>query len=261
MLAESEAKFMLDGITLDGEQATVKFHTAAGWNVKFCGETLNGTVSGTGVEYVVQRNVNTGNDIWVELTNGDLSYAFNAKMVRNNVLLGSTSGAELPAGIVYRDDATAEMTTNGISFSYEKYELEDPDEIIFKQDRYFGLTNEYFGCNINDLYDVTLTFEVETADVNEDFILKMYGCVGNYSVGYLLDGKCIEANGTNKRIVTMTFLVDELTKKLFAQYESMDTLMWRIDNANNTNGKYRFYEDMKITLTKVSYTKDGRMGE
>ena len=259
MLAESEAKFMLDGIVLDGDVANVKFHTAEGWTVKFCGETLNGTTGGKGVEYNVQRNVNTGNDIWIELTKGDLSYTFNAKMVRNTVHLGTVTGETLPAGIVYRNDATAEVTANGVSFGYEKYVLEDPEDIIFKQDRYFGLTKEYFGCDLQDLYNVTLTFEVETEDINEDFLMMMYLCVGDYSVGYLMDGKRVYSNGTNKRTVTLTFLVDEMNKKIFAQYQNADRFIWRFENMNKSTGK--FYEDMKVTLTKVSYTKDGRMGE
>ena len=121
------------------------------------------------------------------------------------------------------------------------------------------MTKEYFGCDLQDLYNVTLTFEVETEDVNEDFLMTMYLCVGDYSVGYLMDGKRVYSNGTNKRTVTLTFLVDEMSKKIFAQYQNADRFIWRFENMNKSTGK--FYEDMKVTLTKVSYTKDGRMGE
>lgn len=259
MLAEGEAKFMLDGITLDGATANVVFHTAQGWTVKFCGTPLTGTTEGNGIRYEVQRNVNTGNDITIELEKGDLRYEFNAKMVRNTVYVEEFTGTEIPNGVIYRDDATATAGANGISLSYEKYVLDDPEDIIFEQDRYFGLTTDFFGCNIQDLYDVTLTFEVDSADIDDDFLLTMYICVGDYSIGYLLDAKTVYSNETNKRTVTATFLVDELSKKLFAQYEKADRLIWRFQNAIKEDGEYRFYEDMSVTLKKVSYTKDGRM--
>ena len=260
-LAESEAKFMLDGITLDGDEANVVFHTANGWDVTFCGTPLTGTTEGTGTRYSIQRNVNTGNDISIRLKKDDFEYVFNAKMVRNTVYVRELNGTDLPNGFLYRNDATATAGTNGIAVSYEKYLLDDPEDIIFKQDRYFGLNEDFFDCSIHDLYDITLTFEIETENVDDDFLLTMYACVGDYSIGYLLDAKTVYSNGSNKRTVTTTFLVDELDKKLFAQYEKIDQMIWRFQNAKKENGEYRFYEDMKVTLKEVSYTKDGRMGE
>ncbi|MBQ8885878.1 MAG: DUF4091 domain-containing protein [Clostridia bacterium] len=261
-LAEGDAKFMLSGISFDQDEATVDFIAAEGWDVTFCGNALTGTQSGSGVRYTVKRNVNTGNDITIELKKGDKTYTFEAKMVRNTVNVGGlVENGEIKAGIQAREDAVTAVTGNDVSFTFKKYELEDPEDIIFERDRYFALTDEYFGCPISELYDVTLTFEVDTTEVDTDFEMRMYMCVGGYDTSYLVDAKGLYSNGENKRVYTVTFLVDKLSRKQFAPYQKVDWLVWRLENAEETKNGYRLYEDMTVTLKKVSYTKYGRMGE
>ena len=265
MLAESDAKFMLSGISFEQDEATVDFVAAKGWDVTFCGENLKGTDIGGGTRYSVKRNVNTGNNIRIELKKDGVTYAFSAKMVRNTVNLGviAENGAA-KSGIEKREDADMRANDDGsVSVTFKKYELEDPADIVLEQERYFALTEEWFGCPIDELYDVTITFEVETedSDVDRDFVLRMYMSAGGYDSCYLVDAKTLYANGENKRTFTMTFIVDRLSKKLFGLYESVDRLLWRLDNYESGTDGYRIYEDMTITVKNISYTKYGRMSE
>ena len=171
-------------------------------------------------------------------------------------------GETLKKGIEARSDAVISADGDqSVSFLFKECELDDPADVVLEQDRYFSLTEEYFGCSINDLYDVTLTFEVESEDTDADFVLRMYMGADEYDTSYLVDAKGLYHNEESKREYTYTFLVDRLAQKYFDQYKNVNRLTWRTDNAQETGKDYRLYKDMKITLKKISYTKNGRMGE
>ena len=265
MLAESDAKFMLSGVGFDGSEATIEFYVADGYQVNFCGETLSGNVceSGTGRKYSVKRNVNTGNDISIELEKDGTVFSFAAKLARNHIYTDVFGDGEtLKKGIEARNDAVISADgEQSVSFLFKECELDDPADVVLEQDRYFSLTEEYFGCSIKDLYDVTLTFEVESEDTDVDFVLRMYMGADEYDTSYLVDAKGLYHNGESKREYTYTFLVDRLAQKYFDQYKNVNRLTWRTDNAQEAGKGYRLYKDMKITLKKISYTKNGRMGE
>ncbi len=278
LLAESDCQFIFGGIIFEPEQpnlGTMEFLVKNGYEVAVDSMVLSGTAKGGYASYQITRDCNTDNDFSISITGKEGTYTFAGKMVRNNVCIGSNEEDGVLHSAYISTADRQQLDGMAASFAFEGAKVADAAEALALTKKEIRIEDSYFGCKLEKLYDVTMTVELTTAEVDKDvdMLVEIYLATAEGSKAEI-EIVNLKANGTTKRKLTFTFRVDEMSGEYVRDYSLLqlemypyyDASIYAADYYTDQSGKYaegqyHIYGDMKLDIQNVSWTKYGRAGE
>lgn len=207
------------------------------------------------------------NDFSIEIrkeTDSEETYTFSGRMLRDRVHIG-TNGKDGELSPAYTSSA-ADQCLEGTAarFRFDGAQARSQEEIWLLRKNEIRLDSSYFDCGLGDIYDVTMTVELETteADKDVDLLLEIYLATNQ---GYRSEMEIVnlKANGTTRRRLTYTFHMDEKRGDClqFEWQPYYDYSIYAADyDSDRTgkyegDGKYHVYGDIILDIKSVSWTK------
>ena len=218
------------------------------------------------VRYRVARDGNTANDFSIEIRKetGGEEYVFAGRMLRDRVHIGM-NGQDGELSPAYTSSAAGQfLEGTAARFRFDGAQARSQEEIRLLDRNMIQLDDSYFDCRLGEIYDVTMTVELETSDADKDtdLLLEIYLAT---DMGYKSEMEIVnlKANGTTRRRLTYTFHMDEKRGDclLFEWQPYYDYSIYAADyDSDRTgkyegDGKYHVYGDITLDITSVSWTK------